>query len=176
MTDPAGVVVGGHRSVFAAMHACRRRSCIIIIIIIIIIMRMQGRPEPEHIALPQTSSSTTIGRSRKTEFEKLKQICHPGVDKSRSPAVLAKLEELSKLPPREFVNLDPYSRRGAAWRVDETMNEIGRMNEKITELKEAGMSRRKLRDGRQRNSTDRTLDPKGSLPEMMEEARLAIGS
>lgn len=50
------------------------------------------------------------------------------------------------------------------------------MNNRMEDLIAAGASRRKLRDGRQRNATDRTLDPKGSLPEMMEEARAAINS
>ena len=134
----------------------------------------QGEDEPAHLTLPRTKSAAS--RSRKTEFEKLKQICHPGVDKSRSPAVLKKLEEMSKLPPRQWANLDPFARRGAVWRVDQTMQEIARMNDTLADIVSVGASRRKLRDGRQRNATDRTLDPKGDLSEMMESARTAIAS
>jgi hypothetical protein len=135
---------------------------------------MQGEEEPEHLTLPRTKSAAS--RIRKTEFEKLKQICHPGVDKSRSPAVLKKLEELSQLPPKQWANLDPFARRGATWRVDQTMQEIAQMNDKVADIVAVGVSRRKLRNGRQRNATDRTLDPKGDLPEMMESARTAIAS
>ena len=132
----------------------------------------QGNEEPDDIALPRSNRD----RNRKTEFEKLKQICHPGVDKSRSPAALLKLEELSQLPARRDPNLDPYARRNATWRVEQTMQEIERMNEQISDMIAAGQSRQKLRDGRQRNAMDRVLDPKGSLSEMMEDAQGAIRS
>lgn len=104
------------------------------------------------------------------------QICHPGGDKNRSPAALKALEELSRLPPRRHANLDPFGRRSAAWRVDQTMQEIERMNKHLADMLAAGASRQKLRNGRQHNATDRTLDPKGALPEMMEDVRASVQS
>eukprot|EP01043_Picozoa_sp_COSAG02_P006237 COSAG02_NODE_176_length_31159_cov_30.469833_14_plen_281_part_00 len=137
-----------------------------------VVCSAQGNEEPDDIALPHSIRD----RNRKTEFEKLKQICHPGVDKNRSPAALKKLEDLSRLPARRNTNLDPYARRSATWRIDQTILEIERMNDQISDLVAAGQSRQLLRDGRQRNSMDRVLDPKGSLSEMMEDARGAVRS
>lgn len=104
------------------------------------------------------------------------QICHPGVDKNRTPAALKKLEALSRLPARRNTNLDPYARRNATWRIEKTMLEIERMNDQISDVIAAGRSRQKLRDGRQRNAMDRVIDPKGSLSEMMKSARGAVES
>eukprot|EP01043_Picozoa_sp_COSAG02_P044879 COSAG02_NODE_4050_length_5849_cov_4.000522_3_plen_183_part_00 len=50
------------------------------------------------------------------------------------------------------------------------------MNDTLANIISVGASRRKLRDGRQRNAADRTLDPKGDLSEIMDSAYTAIAS
>lgn len=50
------------------------------------------------------------------------------------------------------------------------------MNEHLADMLAAGASRQKLRTGRQHNATDRTLDPKGAVPEMMEDVRAFVQS
>ena len=137
----------------------------------------QEQSEEEEDSLQSTPGRASPKNKKKvTEIQKLRAICHPALDKSRTQAVLAKLAELAELPVKVHYNSDPYARRGAAWRVQESMAEAVRMQGKLDVIGSAGHARRKLRVGQQLNAVDKTIDAKGDLPEMLEQARRAIGA
>lgn len=92
-------------------------------------------------------------------------IVHPRPILGEITHAIDDLAKEGELPAREHFSCDPFSRRGAAWRVEESLKETNRMCTKMTELRACGVATRQLRVALHEKALDRLLDISGDLDE-----------